>query len=92
MSRGLPLEVDLGQDVVFINGVWSGYVQRKPIAYVQLLHSNLPEDLVEAIKAQVDAIRAERGLPPTIALQQTTQLRDNNVVVEEPESLEDEEL
>ena len=92
VSRGLPIEVDLGQDVVLVNGVWSGYVARQPEARILLLHSQLPEDLLLAIQKGVDAARAEKGLDPTAAIVQTTELQDNNVVVEEPESLNDEVL
>ena len=83
-----PVRVTLPQDVVFINDVWSGYVAHGPNAQVNLLHSDLPAEIVAEVKRQVEAIRGEavKG----VAL--TKQLHESNVQVEVEDSLADEEL
>lgn len=51
------VEVTLPQDVVFINGKWSGYVAHKPGAHISLLASDLPADYIAEVQRQVDELR-----------------------------------
>lgn len=50
-------EIRLPQSIVFVNGVYAGYVGDKPGSHISIILTNvLPEDLAE-IKRQVDALR-----------------------------------
>lgn len=47
----------LNQSRIFVNGVLSGYVSDEPGSLVRLIVSDLPEEAIKDIKAQVDKLR-----------------------------------
>lgn len=51
------VEVKLPQKVVFVNGVWAGYVSDVPGSHISIILKNLPEPMLAEIKRQVDEIR-----------------------------------
>lgn len=53
----VPVEVELPQSVILVNGVWAGYVGHDPNAPVQIILSNLPSVVVAEVKKQVDEKR-----------------------------------
>jgi len=90
------VEVTLPQKVVFINGKWAGYVGDEPGARINLIVEGLPQELVDVIKAKVDALKA--GIP-SVAITQVKTIQQNDVALvreDEPEdeedSLEDEDI
>ena len=82
----------LPQQVVYINGVWSGYVGNSPGAHISLIHSGLPASLVEVVKAKVDAIKGD----VSSSIAQAASLEKNDVRLERAEepsdSLADEDI
>lgn len=73
-----PREVELPQSVVFVNGVWAGYVATEPGSQINLIGSGIPEDVVTFVKAEVDRLRG--NVSANIA--QATNIEDNDVKVE----------
>ena len=62
----VPVEVELPQQVIKVNGVWAGYVNDAPGSPVQIVLSNLPKVVVDEIKRQVDE---QRGHASSAVLQ-----------------------
>lgn len=87
-SRYGWVESTLDQDVVFVNGVWSGYVGHKPGSPICLIFPDLPEIVLKTVKEKVDAIRGNVSVAVNGAF--TLEQADVEVTVED--SSDDEEL
>lgn len=82
------VENTLDQDVVFINGVWSGYVGHAPGSPINLLFPDLPKIVLDTVKAKVDELRGNSSASLNLAFE----LRQSDVeVVVEGDSIDDDE-
>jgi hypothetical protein len=87
-----PMQVRLPQSVIFVNGVWAGYVADAPGSHINIIHSDIPAEVLEVVKAKVDQLRGS----VSTAISQVKTIEKNDVrlerVTESDDSLADEDI
>lgn len=68
----------LPQKVIFVNGVWAGYVSTVPGSHISLIAGNIPVEVVEHIKSEVDR---QLGWSTSLVCQ-AQHLEENDIRVE----------
>ena len=72
-----PIEVDLGQSHIVVNGRRTGYIADAPGSHISIFTSGLPDEVLAHIKSEVDKIRNQ----PSPVIVQATEIEESDVEV-----------
>jgi hypothetical protein len=74
------VDVTLPQSVIFVNGVWAGYVADEPGSHISII-VKVPDSTLAEIKQKVDAIRgsASQAITQIKTVQQSANIKASDV-------------